>query len=302
MEILIVINSRHQLHPSIADFLERLSNDSEFKLIIERTGYKGHTIDIIANFNRNIGLILLIGGDGTFNEGVNGYMKGGHTAPLGLVPNGTGNDFIRMFKPFVANEFIEQIKSRRYVKVDLGLLKSDLEERYFVNIAGVGIDGKVIEIMDRSIEGKESRLTYAKAILKAFLSYRRPTLRISGDDFNFEGETLMVAMCNGRVFGNGLVISPYASLVDSRINITLLGKVSLFDYIRNMGKLKKGKAIQHKEVHYYSTSTLNIAREQGELYSEIDGEHFRGNNLIMSIIPGAIPLINELIESDERNG
>jgi len=296
MDILIIINSRHKLDRTVALLLGKINQNESFQVITQYTEFKRHPEEIIAKFSQKIEVILVVGGDGTFHEVANAYFKNNCQASIGFIPNGTGNDLIRMFRPIDADRFIERIKARVTNKMDVGFLQGETEERYFLNIAGIGLDGKVIAIMEESDTDKETRLSYAKAILKAFFTFKKPVLSIKGDDFSYSGSMMMVAMCNGRVFGNGLTISPSASITDGVIHITLLGKVSLMDYILNLGKLKKGRSIQHKEVHYHETKSLEVKCISGEVYGEADGEYLEMKSLRMKIIPASLPVINEMEE------
>jgi len=57
----------------------------------------------------------------------------------------------------------------------------------------------------------------------------------------YDGELLLAAFCNGSIFGDGLYIHPGAQIDDGLLKLTLLGKVSLFDYIKNVLRVKRGE-------------------------------------------------------------
>ncbi len=101
----------------------------------------------------------------------------------------------------------------------------------------------------------------------------------------------MIAICNGGVFGNGLTINPYAKMDDGTLNITLLGKVSLFDYIMNLKKLKAGIPIKHPEAHYLVTNKIEIKLIKGKSSSEMDGEFLEIRDQKISIVKGAIEML-----------
>ena len=106
---------------------------------------------------------------------------------------------------------------------------------------------------------------------------------------------MLLAMCNGRVFGDGLIIGPQASLTSGNMNITLLGKITLLDYLLNMKKLKRGEVIKHKQVFYYETSSLRVDRISGEVPGEADGEVLKMASFQMEVLPGAMRVINPLV-------
>ena len=297
MNLLVILNSKHRLSNDVNTFLDQIEADDALQVTLKKTRRKKHARKLVKKHGAEKDAVIGIGGDGTFHELVNGIKKAGYQTPIGFVPNGTGNDFARMFQPLEASAFIDRIKQEKYSNIDLGYLQSKRKERYFINIAGVGLDGKVIQLVERSAEkGRSGRLSYANAILRAFFTFRKPHLHIQGDDFEYRGPVMLLAMCNGRVFGDGLIIGPQASLTSGKMNITLLGKVTLLDYLLNLGKLKKGKVISHKQVFYHRTTNLRVNRISGEVPGEADGEVLKMKSFNMRVLPKELTVVNEIIE------
>jgi diacylglycerol kinase (ATP) len=237
--------------------------------------------------------LIAVGGDGTINEVVNGIMESKSTTiTLAILANGTGNDFLRGTN-FLLNHdsFIDALLANEIQSVDVGKIESSIGISYFMNIADIGFGGKVVEILDEQRRFLGGKTSYGLAILRAFIGYRRPLLKIVTPDFNFEGSILMVAICNGTIFGDGLTINPYAKINDGKLNITLLGKVSLLDYIKNLKNLKSGKRINHKEAIYFETEKIAITVVEGTAISEVDGEYLASGNLSISVLPNAISLL-----------
>lgn len=297
MQLLIIVNSKHKLDSKVVELIDGLRNDSDLNCILKVTKRKKHAKKLSAKHAGEKDVVIAVGGDGTFHEVVNGLCKEGHHCALGLVANGTGNDLVRMFRPLDTQRFIDRVKTAEFTNVDLGFLADGESERYFINISGLGLDGRVIELVEASAaRGKESRLSYARAIIHAFLSYKKPILRLTGDDFCYEGPVMMVTMCNGRVFGDGLVIAPQASLTDGKLNVTILGKIKLIDYLINLGKLKKGTIIRHKQVFYHETTKLKVELLSGTITGESDGEVLSMTNLEAQLLPNRLKLVNELLD------
>ncbi len=295
MNILVILNSKHRLSKDVKTFLDQIEADDALQVTLKKTRRKKHAKKLARKHGAEKDAVIGIGGDGTFHEMVNGIMMEGHLTNLGFIPNGTGNDYVKMYIAFSPDDFIERLRSGVYTEVDMGHLKRKKKERYFINIAGVGLDGKVIQLLERSAErGRSGRLSYANAILRAFFTFRKPHLHIQGDDFEYRGPVMLLAMCNGRVFGDGLIIGPQASLTSGKMNITLLGKVTLLDYLLNLGKLKKGRIINHKQVFYYETSSLRVDRISGDVPGEADGEVLKLSSLQLEVLPGAMRVINLL--------
>ncbi len=299
MNVLVIINGKHNVQQHAACILEYLKSEQLLDIHLETTEKSGDVERIISRYRQVAPEVILgVGGDGTFHEILNARNKLEMTAALGFIPNGTGNDFVKMFHAIDPREFVKRILNRTFDKIDMGYIKSNEVERFFLNISGIGLDGKVIELMEAPGQDRGKRLSYARAIIRAFLTFRKPTLKIRGRGFEYHGPVMMVAMCNGRVFGNGLIISPDARLDSGDINITLLGEVSLLDYVLNVKKLRKGKKLKHKQVFYYTSDFLEIELISGKISGEADGEILNVESMEMRVLPASLEVVNRSFRQD----
>jgi YegS/Rv2252/BmrU family lipid kinase len=226
--------------------------------------------------------VIIAGGDGSVNEAVNGYMEVTeslrNTVTLGVYPMGTGNDFSKSLKVTKSlNELVKLIQNKSILKVDVckmnfvGLTKQD-ESRYFINISDIGIGGLVVEKMKNSSRKLGASLTYFKSILSSFFTYKKQPIRLKSPKMNWKGEIMSLCMANGKYFGSGMCIAPDAQLNDGRIQLTILGNISVIDYIRNLGKIKKGIKIFHKKILYTSVEELTVESAGEECPVDMDGE------------------------------
>jgi YegS/Rv2252/BmrU family lipid kinase len=238
-------------------------------------------------------VIVAVGGDGTVNEVVNGIVESEITSvTLGILPNGTGNDFVRGTNLVLNHDsFIDAVLANETQSVDVGKIETSLGITYFINITDIGFGGKVVQILEKQRRFLGGKISYGIAILRAFMGYRLPVLKIKTANFNFEDPVLMVAICNGTIFGDGLTINPFAKINDGKLNITLLGNVSLLDYIKNLKNLKLGKKINHPEAIYFETEKIEISLVNGFAVAEVDGEYLASVNLSISVLPNAISLL-----------
>ena len=134
----------------------------------------------------------------------------------------------------------------------------------------------------------DGKISYAIAILRCFLLYKRPIVELKSREFNYFGECLLVAACNGTTFGHGLVIHPEAKLDSGKIAVTLMGKVTLLDYVKNLYKLKVGCRIDHPEVKYFTTNEISIRTIHTPLYSQADGEFLSNSSIKVEALPAAL--------------
>jgi diacylglycerol kinase family enzyme len=114
--------------------------------------------------------IIVVGGDGTMNEVINGVFAQCRISTtevmLGMISVGTGNDWARMFNiPADYEGAVLTIKQQKTFIQDAGLVsyrKNGKEwKRYFINIAGMGFGARVVERSNRMKDkGKSGPLLY----------------------------------------------------------------------------------------------------------------------------------------------
>lgn len=253
-------------------------------------------LSFIKQLDTNCTHLLCVGGDGTFNTLVNGVCS--HPNPefspiLGVLPNGTGNDFYRSAAYPKNFDFLGQIQSSNFETFDIGMVRTETEARYFANIADIGFGGAVVLQLQNFRKRFGPNFSYGLAIIKTFLQYKRPQVQIHSAHFQYEGELLLAAFCNGSIFGDGLYIHPGAKISDGKLKLTLLGKVSLFDYLKNVIKVKRGQQIKHPEAHYLEVSfPVQLKCDSQRLHAETDGEYIGGQNFEISLLPQRLKMLS----------
>jgi len=155
-------------------------------LDVERTRYRGHARELAAAASAE--LVVVLGGDGSINEVVNGIMsREGDRPPIAVIPGGGGNVFARGLgltaDPATAIRRVrEVIAAGSYRTIGLGLAG----DRYFTFSAGLGMDAEVVGEVDRLRgEGrKESVSLYLRTIARLYYrgtDRRRPALTVERD-------------------------------------------------------------------------------------------------------------------------
>jgi diacylglycerol kinase (ATP) len=241
--------------------------------------------------------LIAAGGDGTMSEVVNGIMliekEKRENLIVGLYPLGGGNDFARTMKLSKKLEDLYQlVKQNSISKIDIGKLeykKINGEDgiRYFNNITDIGIGA---EVAKRVNEGKKmygANFDFFKATLISFLKYERKKIRIEADGLKWSGNLLILCISNGKYFGSGLGISPQAKVDDGKFSVTLAGEVSLWDYLKNVFKIRRCKMLNHPGIIYSDISECRIEPDGEPCLIEADGEMI-----------GTIPLKATLLKSE----
>ncbi len=263
----------------------------EFNVV--ETTQKGHAMSLASEFIKDgCTHLVAVGGDGTLHEVVNGIMKKGEdNIVLGVLPYGTANDFVKSVAcPENLAETFEAISKDNTLNIDLGHLKYADGERYFINIADVGIGADVVTRVNRSSKIFGANFTFFSAIVRTFLTFKNLPIKCVANDWTYEGKINSLVMANGQYFGSGLCIAPQASLTNGKFSVVISGDISLKDYLLNLGKIRKGELLTHPQVEYKTATTLTISSNEN-CALEADGEYIGTSPFQISIMPKKVRLL-----------
>ena len=168
------------------------------------------------------------------NEIANGFYEDRRIinpeATLGIVPSGTGCDLIRSLNiPAGLKGALQVITDAPSVRMDVGRVRYTVEQRrpkksgFFLNIADFGLGGEVVrEVTERRLQRKAS--SYVRCLVSTMIRYRnkRVRIRVDGRDLP-DGEYLIGAVANGKIFGKGMKVAPGAELDDGLFDASSSG-------------------------------------------------------------------------------
>jgi YegS/Rv2252/BmrU family lipid kinase len=255
--------------------------------------------------------LIAVGGDGTLNEVVNGFLKSGgrkkNKAVVGVLPFGTGNDFVRTIGMNKSvGQLRELIKSASIRDIDAGRIiigpeNDDQKIVFFNNVADAGFGAEVVSEVNgvhlrKKILG--GTLTFFIAVFLKFFTYRHKRMRISWDGFAWEGRVLALVVANGRFFGSGYGIAPDARIDDGKFQIVLAGNVTMIDYFKNFGNLRKSRHIKLNDLSYHHSDHVVVETLGDKILIEADGEIHGIAPLRFECLKGVLPF---LIPGDVNN-
>ncbi len=244
--------------------------------------------------------IIVVGGDGTLNEVINGIFAQSSCPSddivIGMIPVGTGNDWARMFSiPLDYEKAADTIKEQKVFLQDVGkvlfCIKNKLFNRYFINIAGTGFDAIVAKKTNTLKEkGKSGTLLYFYNIFTCLLGYRSSgvTIEIDGEKFKDDIFSLNIGIC--KFNGGGMMQVPNADPADGLFDITVIRKIGKFSVIRNIGRLYNGTIIRHPRVRSMRGKSVCVY-SSSPVYLETDGESLGHSPFEFEIIPGSLRII-----------
>ncbi len=245
--------------------------------------------------------IIVVGGDGTMNEVINGVFaqKRIHTTEvmLGMISVGTGNDWAKTFNiPSDYEAAVRTIKQQKTFIQDAGLVnyrKNGKEwNRYFINIAGLGFGARVVERTNRMKDkGRSGTMLYFYNIFYSLLRYRSKKAVIEMDGVSYYRKIFSLNVGIGKYNGGGMIQVPHAIADDGLYSITLIKKIGKLNVIANMKKLYNGNITKHSKVETYMAKTVQIA-DSSLLKLETDGETLGHGPVSFQIIPRSVRVIS----------
>ena len=229
-------------------------------------------------------LLIGVGGDGTLNEISSGYFHSSSgqainsEAAVGIIPSGTGSDFIRFMKvPGDFEKSAAHIKNSQNRKIDMGRIRYGAADRpsrtqYFINVADFGLGAEVIRRIASVQSASRGAFTYYRGLLSTLMSYRSKKVHITLDDGReLQGEYLIGAVANGRIFGGGMIIAPRAEPDDGVFDLVLIEPMKKLEVLANSRLLYSGTIERNPKVHILKARQIRV-ESPDEVYIEYDGE------------------------------
>jgi len=246
-------------------------------------------------------LVVCVGGDGTLNEVVNGFMgKNGPIRPeamVGFIPRGTGCDFIKTVPiPVELDRAFDVIIASHARSIDLGRLEymdhhGHPSSRYFHNITSFGLGGEVDERVNRTTKIFGVFISFIWATLVSIVIYNKKRVHLRVDDF-FDQDVMIwnVAVANGQYHGGGMWVAPEATMNDGMFHVTVIGDFSLPGVFWNLPKLYNGKILQLKKVKTFVCKRVKASSDQ-QVLLDVDGEQPGQLPAVIDIVPKAVRFI-----------
>ena len=299
MNIVFVINNKNNRLAKVLPGLRKYCREIQLGSVqFITTQRKKHAIELARQATeKGCDYIVAVGGDGTLNELINGILQSNLTAneypTIGLLPLGSANDFARTAG--ISNsieELIELIQSNTSKKIDLGkiILQQTGETRYFINIAGVGLGAEIAQNLEQSSSVLGPGFNYFRHIIKGFLSYAKKEVSCTSSTWQWKGKLLQMTVANGRYFGNAICIAPDARITDGLFQVSIFGDLSIWDYLKNYGNLKKGVKINLPQVYYHNARDV-LLHSNDSCSIEADGEYVGLAPAVITILPKAISFL-----------
>jgi YegS/Rv2252/BmrU family lipid kinase len=239
-------------------------------------------------------LLVVVGGDGTVNEVVNG-LAGREGPELAVIPRGTGRDFVRTYGiPHKLDEALRTARDGRTREIDLGRARfrswqGEPAEWYFANIASAGMSGAIAKRANETSKALGGKISYFWATFAVFARWRTSELTVTVGGETRRARMHDVVVANGRYFGGGMMICPGAEPDDGVFDVLLIGSLTKRDLLLTLPKTYRGKHLPHPKAELLRGPTVEIEAPE-PLPVELDGEQPGTTPARFEIVPRALRL------------
>jgi len=248
------------------------------------TERSGHARELaLAAVDRGITTVIAWGGDGTVNE-VASALAFRH-ATLGIIPSGSGNGLARELQiPVDPARAFAGVFSGRTGLIDAG----ELDGRLFFNVAGIGLDARVAHLFAAGGPSRRGLRRYLMVAARELWSYRSGSYTVITDDSTVRVEALIIALANGRQYGNGARIAPAAALDDGLLDVVVVAARSPLAILRQVPRLFTGRIDGARGVTSVKAAEIEVTSDHPLPY-HVDGEPFTGGPTVQGRArPGAL--------------
>lgn len=285
--IVFIVNPKAgtNLQKHIRDSIDNHLNHKKFEYGIWLTKKAGHAAELAQKaVKEGYEFIVAVGGDGSINEVASALV--GTDAIMGIIPAGSGNGLaMHLGYGRDIDEAIKKLNTAEVKTIDCGIMNG----RTFINIAGVGFDGLVSNMM----KGSHWRgfLPYFLKSVEAGLSYTAKTCTIVLDGESLERNCFAISIANGPMYGYNFQIAPDALLDDGLFDVVILKDAPRWQYFAAVPSMLTNKIYDADFVEHYRAKNITIHAE-GEHHVHLDGEGMViSEKLEFNIKPAALRIL-----------
>jgi len=253
-------------------------------LVSERPG---HLTELARAAAAEHELLVVVGGDGTLNEVVNG-LAGRPDAEIAVLPAGTGQDFGRTYGiPTRFDDAIRVALEGETMTIDLGRASFGGRERYFANVGSVGMSGAVALRANSMTKALGGRITFYYALAREFARWRNTEVTIAFEGGGRRGPMHDVVVANGQWHAGGMWVAPEASFDDGLFDVVVIGDVTKLDFLTTSPRLYRGGHVRHPRVEVLRSSWLSV-EAAAPLPIELEGEPVGTTPVRFEVVPAAL--------------
>ena len=234
-------------------------------------------------------LVLAAGGDGTINEAVNGIA--GSDVAFGALPAGTANVLacevgLPVRPDYAARYLLDGVPTR----VSLGLMETPAQPpRYFVLMAGIGLDARIVRELDPDLKRRVGKLAYWHAGVRQLgRSVERFRVHVDGREL----ESSFTLVTRVRNYGGDFELARKIRITDPDFEVVVFERHAWHDYLRVLGAVVTNTLYRTPGITVCRATEIRIQPLPGQaVYMQADGEELGAIPVTISAVPNALTLL-----------
>lgn len=287
--LMVVIANPHAGRGRGAKVLSRIEAYFSERGIAHETAVSarpGHVTDLAAEAAaRGQSPLVLVGGDGTLFEALNGMVRAGRFLPVAQIPVGTGNSFIKDLGIESVEDGLAALAGGKTRKVDIGHVRSAAGEYRFVNLVGAGF---VANVSSRAGSFKLfGDAAYTIGVLIELLVLRAASCRLVVDGKESVRDALFVEVCNSRKTGGDMIMAPSAEVDDGLFDVIVARAMNRRTLLKLFPLIFTGEHVKDPHVETFRCSRVSVSFDPPQRVTP-DGELIGTTPLDIEVVPRAL--------------
>jgi diacylglycerol kinase (ATP) len=242
------------------------------------------------------GLLIVVGGDGTISEVVNGFGQAGflEAVTLAILPAGTGNDLAATLSiPDDPDEAAAVLRQNRVRTLDVVRVRSEgIGEQFFINVATGGMGAEVSGAADGEMKKRWGNLSYLRASLEVAREYEAKEVTLTLDGAVRKLRAVNLAIGNCRYAGSGWLAAPRANPEDGLLDLVVIEDVGVQEVLKLAPTvLADSDYLDKVGVFFARAKKIRVESSPGSLEFTVDGEVIGDEPVVFTVIPQALKVI-----------
>jgi diacylglycerol kinase (ATP) len=242
------------------------------------------------------GLLIVVGGDGTVNEVINGLGRAGFPTDvtLAVLPMGTGNDLAATLAiPDAVEEAQDAIRKNRVRTFDVARIRSEgVGERFFINVSTGGFGAETSSLVDEEMKSRWGKLTYFRASLERAREFDVREVRVILDGEERRLRAVNVAVGNCRYAGGGWLAAPKANPEDGLLDLVVIEDIGLKEALTLAPTaLARSDYLGKEGVFSARAKKIRVETQPGGLEFTADGELIGDEPAEFEVIPHTLKVV-----------
>lgn len=278
-KMLFVINPNAGMRKAkrqLSDILEAFCR-ADYTVTVHITSGPGDAANAVMRYAQGMDLVVCCGGDGTFNETVNGLIQCGAPTPIGYIPAGSTNDFAASLNlPTEPMDAVQEIIEGHPVEYDIG----QFGQRYFSYVASFGAFTRTSYATPQSVKNALGHTAYILEGIKDISQIRSLHIKMELDDEVIEDDFLFGSISNSTSVGGILTLDPtQVDMRDGKFEILLVRAPRKMGEITECIQALQSKQYDCQMMTFRSASHIRVFSDP-EMVWTLDGERADGAEIV----------------------